>query len=112
MKPPLFSLALVMLALSSGIHARGTIQNATVTLIDTRTDGMYLVSFSQQTNSPPGCVTDRTRMIGSLSTPEGRAVLAAAMLAFSAGSIVNVEGTGGCTQQSGIESLLTLTQRR
>lgn len=107
----LFSFA-VFAAVCGNTHAVGIAQGVTLNNIDVRTDGSFLVSFSQSISTPSSCATDFSRMTGSANTPGGRAVLASAMLAHSMGSVVFAQGSGNCSEYGGIESLLILVQRR
>ena len=93
-------------------YAVGVTQGVTVVNVDARSDGSFLVSFSQGITTPPPCAAELNRMTGNASTPGGKAVLAVAMLAYSTGSTVFAQGTGACTEYSSIESLAILVLRR
>lgn len=113
MKNLLLSLAMLTLGLVVDVaHARGFANQVAIINVDTRTDGSFLVTFSQPITTAPSCTTDLSRMSGTTSSPGGKSVLAAAMFAFAAGSPVTAHGTGSCSQFSGIESIEILTQSK
>ena len=103
----------VLLGPLSVAHAVGNVMGATVVSVDSRADGYFLVTFSQGRTTPPSCVTVSNRMSGNANTAGGRAVLASALLAYSAASRVELaQGTGACAEYAGIESRLILQQSR
>jgi hypothetical protein len=104
--------AALAVCLGNAAVGAGNVQLATVTHVDARADGTFLVSFSKASTMPPSCATELTRMSGTTSTPGGKAVLAAAMVAFAAGSQVNAQGTGSCGEFETVESILILVQGR
>lgn len=108
----LFSLIAIAAAVCGPAQAAGVVHLVTVTNVDARSNGEFLVSFSLAITTPPACATDLTRMSGNANSAGGKAVLAAAMLAYTTGSVVFAQGTGLCTEYSGIESISILSQRR
>lgn len=100
-----------LLATVGAAQAVGIVQGATIIDVDVRTDGYFLVTYSQAAITPPSCVTVSNRMSGNLNTAGGKAMLSAAMLAYSTGSKVYGQGTGACGEYTGIESILMLSQR-
>jgi len=103
-------IATLLLASAGGAHALSSVTGATIVNVDTRSNGLFLVTFSQPATTPPACVSVTNRMTGNASTPGGKAVLATAMLAFSTGSRVALaEGTGACSEYVGIESISILS---
>jgi hypothetical protein len=103
----------LLLASAGAAHALSSLQGATIINVDARSNGLFLVTFSQPLVNPPSCVSVTNRMTGNANTVGGKAVLATALLAFSAGSRVDLaEGTGACSEYSGIESISILSLGR
>lgn len=100
-----------MLIMSSAANAVGNVEGTTVVNVDVRSDGYFLITFSRSSTTPPGCASVANRMSGNANTAGGRAVLAAAMLAYANQSPVNLaQGTGTCNEYAGIESVMILQQ--
>jgi hypothetical protein len=113
MNNALLATAMLALSLNVGIaRAAGNATQVSIVNVDARADGTFLVTFSQPTTTAPSCATELLRMSGYTGSPGGRAVLAAAMLAFASGSRVNAQGMGSCSEFAGIESILILSQNR
>jgi hypothetical protein len=105
------AVALVSVMSASAAHAVGSAGGATITNVDARSNGLFLITLSQPISNSPSCVTVNNRMTGNATVPGGKAVLAAAMLAFSTGArIALAEGTGACSEYAGIESISILSQ--
>jgi hypothetical protein len=103
------SLAAVLMA-SNITYARGNVVGATIINIDTRADGLFLVTFSQSSSTPAGCANVLNRMSGNANTAGGKAVLATALTGYSAGSRVALaQGTDTCNEYGGIESIVILS---
>ena len=101
------------LAASPLAHAQtmGFVNGGTVTGVDVRVNGYFLVTLSSPMASQPACATNHVRVTGDATTPGGKALLSAAMLALSAHTTMAlVQGTGTCDQYSGYEALLILSQ--
>jgi hypothetical protein len=93
---------------SSGLAT--SIAGGVVNQVDVRASGHFLVQVSLPIQGEPACATDTTsRMHGDSNTAGGKALLAAALLAFSTGRKVRMEGTGGCPEPwTTIEGLFRL----
>lgn len=94
---------LALFAFSGAARAVGNVNGATVVGVDSRTDGSFLITFSQNSTTPPSCVTVFNRMSGNVNSAGGKAVFAAAMLAYTTGGqIALAQGTGVCGEYAGI----------
>lgn len=81
---------------------------STVTGVDVRDGGQFLVTFSAN-NTQGGCGSATpNRLSGDSSTPGGKSILSAALSAYLSGKPVFAQGTGLCSQFQGIESLALL----
>ena len=103
--------AVALLVSAGSAHAVGNVSGATVINVDARADGFFLITFSQASTTPPSCVAVPNRMTGNANTAGGKAVLAAAMLAYGARSPVALaQGNGACGEYAGIESIMIFSQ--
>ena len=83
----------------------GTTPVVTITAVDVRNDGTFLVDISQPTTGAPSCATVTNRLSGNANTAGGRAILQLAISVYLSGRPVNFDGTGACSEFSNIESI-------
>lgn len=97
--------ALVFLTLDANPTDAGTTPVVTITSVDVRNDGTFLVDISQPTTGAPSCATVTTRLSANANTAGGKAILQLAISAYLSGRPVNFDGTGTCSEFSNIESI-------
>ena len=83
----------------------GTSGNANIIAVDVRNDGTFLIDVSQATTGAPSCATVTNRLSANANTAGGKALLQLAISAYLSGKLVNVDGTGACSEFSNIESI-------
>ena len=91
---------------------QGSAINAKVTGVDSRVGGIFLVAFTPAPGGSPACATASDfRMTGNATTPDGKALYAAVLFAYSTGApIALIQGTGTCNEYPNHESLAILSQ--
>lgn len=81
----------------------------TITGVDVRSDGHFLATLSSPLVNQPTCASNHIRITGDVTTASGKALLAAAMMAYTTRSTITlVQGTGTCDQYAVFESLWLL----
>ncbi len=105
-------LATAALLATSLVHAQATMgwaNSVTITGIDVRNSGYFLITLSSPMNGQPACATNHVRMTGDASTAGGKALLSAAYVAYTSQKTLQlVQGTGTCDQYTGFESTVIL----
>lgn len=96
-------------ACSARLTAAGHTPGSTgvaITNVDVRSDGTFVVYFSQAAIGSASCVTTQTTaMTGTTTTAGGRALLSTALSLFLAKRNVYLEGTNTCNEYTGYESI-------
>ncbi len=83
----------------------------TVTEVDVRAGGRFVVSFSGTLNNPASCVdTSAERNLSRMSSTDD-SFLRLALAAFLSGQQVDVWGTNSCNEWSTVESMSRLLVR-
>jgi hypothetical protein len=103
--------AIAMLGHSAKLSAGGTTAPnfTTITAVDVRNDGTFLVYFDRPATGSPACANaSSSAMTGNASTNGGKAVLSHAIAMFVAGKKVYMEGTGTCNEYAGYESIIRI----
>lgn len=83
----------------------GTTPTVTITAVDVRSDGTFLVDISQPTTGAPSCATVTNRLSANSNTAGGKAILQLAISLYLSGRPANFDGTGACSEFSTIESI-------
>jgi hypothetical protein len=86
----------------------GTTPTVNIVAVDVRNDGTFLVDVSQSTTGAPACATVTNRLSATTNTAGGRALLQLAISVYLSGKPVSLDGTGACSEFSGIESLFRI----
>ena len=60
----------------------GTVGPTTITLVDLRNDGTFLITTAQAITNSPNCVNVNNRMSADSKTPGGKIILAGALSAY------------------------------
>lgn len=94
----------VLVVYPLSIFAGSTGSFVTVTAIDQRNDGKFLLNLSAPIQDS-SCATVLDRVTGDASTPAGRTLLQVAMSAFLSGKRVYIETTNSCSEYGGIDSV-------
>jgi hypothetical protein len=77
----------------------------TITAVDARSDGTFLVWFTPAATGSPACANAASNaMTGTTTTAGGKAVLAQALSMFLSGKRVFVDGMNVCNEYPGYES--------
>ena len=79
----------------------------TVTAVDQRNDGKFLLDISGNIQSST-CATTLNRVTGDATTTAGKALLQVSMSAFLAGKRVYIDTTNTCSEYAGIDSMLRI----
>jgi len=103
--------AIFSLTLDVGSTGAGTTSVVTITSIDVRSDGTFLVDISQPTTGAPSCATVTNRLSANSNTAGGKAILQLAISVYLSGRPVNFDGTGACSEFSNIESIARIFAR-
>ena len=99
----LFAVGLLIL-MPAPILAGTTGTFVTVTAIDQRNDGKFLLDISANIQSST-CATTLNRVTGDASTTGGKALLQVSMSAFLSGKRVYIDTTNTCSEYAGIDSM-------
>ena len=83
----------------------GTTANVNIVAVDVRNDGTFLIDVSHATTGAPSCATVTNRLSANANTAGGKALLQLAISVYLSGKLVTVDGTGGCSEFSNIESI-------
>lgn len=108
----LFSFGVLALACPLVHATQGYAVNATVTGVDVRVGGVFMIAVSPAPVSQPACATASDhRMTGNSTTADGKALLSASLTAYATGSpIALIQGTGTCNEYGTYESISILSQ--
>jgi hypothetical protein len=100
-----FACALPIAVAATGARAdsKGTLLATTVQLVQVRADGKFLVNFAHVTGDSahrPKCAgaSNLDTMSGDATTPGGKAMLDAILVAYSGKKKVNAYGAGKCSE--------------
>ncbi|HZQ67039.1 MAG TPA: hypothetical protein VFA68_00860 [Terriglobales bacterium] len=97
--------ALAVLALNPARILAGTTgAYVTVTAVDQRNDGKFLLDISGSIQGST-CATTLNRVTGDATTSGGKAMLQVSMSAFLAGKRVYIDTTNTCSEYAGIDSI-------
>ncbi len=83
----------------------GTTANINIVAVDVRNDGTFLIDVSQSTTGAPSCASVTNRLSANANTAGGKALLQLAISVYLSGKLVTIDGTGGCSEFSNIESI-------
>ena len=98
----LFIMALLLYPMF--IFAGNTPSFVTVTAIDQRNDGKFILDLSSPIQNSP-CATVLDRVTGDATTSAGKAMLQVSMSALLSGKRVYVETNNTCSEYVGIDSM-------
>lgn len=98
----------MLMGMADPATAQSSVSNVSVTMVDVRADGTFLINTSAAIVNSPACVIVNNRMSGNANSRGGRVLLQGALSAFLGMKKVNVQGAGGCNEYGGIESLYLL----
>ena len=100
---------LLIFAAASMVANAGIVGPTTITEIDTRNDGTFLITTSATITQSPPCVTETVRMWGDAKTVGGKNILAGALTAMASGKSIALEGRNTCGEYLTIESIFRLS---
>ncbi len=106
MKRLLFVVAVFSVTIFQPMLLRGGTTGVfvTVTAIDQRNDGKFLLDLSGNVQGST-CATTLNRVTGDATTTAGKALLQVSMSAFLSGKKVLVDTTNTCSEYVGIDSM-------
>jgi hypothetical protein len=101
----ILAIAILSLTLDANSTDAGTTPTVTITAVDVRSDGTFIVDLSQATTGAPACATVTNRLSANSNTAGGKAILQLTISVYLSGKPVSLDGTGACSEFSTIESI-------
>jgi hypothetical protein len=77
---------------------QGSVHNTTITLIQIRSTGMFILTFAAPLSGSPSCAPANGSLSGNANTAVGKLFLDAATAAFVNKKHVTVAGAGKCNE--------------
>lgn len=101
----ILAIAIFFLTLEANPTDAGTTPTVSITAVDVRSDGTFIVDISQPTTGAPACATSTNALSANSNTAGGKAILQLAISVYLSGRPVSFDGTGACSEFSTIESI-------